>query len=285
MPSWNIHAAITKEILEHHNPLTLGITNTNHFTFGNLVPDIYVGYMVKDISHTHRYIQTHLTTPEHIPIPGAIEFWDTYIAPYIEKGGVESIVLGAWSHLETDAIFNRAVRRFNAAHDIQPGNETRIKKQADFHLFGNQLDMDVTIDADKNLMSAAENFSHYPIERSDVLSAIHAFEEAKRRSKTEPMTSSYLLLSRSFLTDTLQAAIHDVSNNLTEYAREVEAAGYPIGSPEQLSALKKNEIEACETLRPLMDIGPIPEMLFKDDEDRASIEYEIARMKDTGESL
>ncbi len=279
MPSWNIHAAITKKILESNDPERLGIYDTNAFKFGNLLPDVYVGYMVKDITHTLRYIQTHLTEPEHIPIPGADTFWNTFCDPYIASGGVSSMVLGAWSHLQTDAVFNKAVRAFNAAHNIAPGNETRIKKQADFHLFGNSLDIDIAINPTSHLLEEAAKFPHYAIDAPDVRAAIAAFKEAKRKSKTEPMTNNYLLLSRDFLNSTLQSATNVVTDHLKEYTHEVASFGWKIGSPLQISAAEKNLEESAAHDRPILDIGPAPEILFKDDRDRASIEYEIAHMK------
>lgn len=279
MPSWNIHAAITKKILESNKPKHLGIYDTNAFKFGNLLPDVYVGYMVKDITHTLRYIQTHLTEPEHIPIPGADTFWNTFCEPYITSGGVSCMILGAWAHLQTDAVFNKAVRAFNAAHDIAPGNETRIKKQADFHLFGNSLNMDISIDPTPRLLEEAAKFPHYAIDAPDVRAAIAAFEEAKRKSITEPMTNNYLLLSRDFLDSTLQNATNVVAERLKEYAHEVANFGWNVASPSQISAAEKNLEESAAHDRPILDIGPAPEILFKDDPDRASIEYEIAHMK------
>lgn len=279
MPSWNIHAAITKDILESTDPVSLGIYDANAFKFGNLIPDIYVGYMVKDISHTLRYIQTHLTKPEHIPIPGADAFWNTYIAPCVSSGGVNSMILGAWAHLQTDAVFNRAVRAFNASKGIIQGNETRIKKQADFHLYGNSLDMNISINPTPNLLKEAARFPHYAIDAHDVHAAIAAFEDAKRKSKTDPMTSDYLLLSQEFLDNTLNSASNQVLDHLKKYAHEVADASWSIGSHKQISAAEKNLEKSVLRDRPSLDIGPPPEVLFRDDQDRASIEYEIARFR------
>lgn len=282
MPSWNIHASLTKEILNENDPASIGIADVNNFKFGNLLPDVYVGYMVKDVSHTLRYIQTHFTNPEHIPIPGSDIFWETYIAPYMSKGGVDSLTLGTWAHLETDATFNRAVRAFNKEHGVEPGNETRIRKQADFHLFGNSLDMDITIEPTEHLFEAAQNFAQYPIKKGDVETSLKAFENVKAKSKAEPMTDRYLLLSRRFMDDTLNAARQNVEKGLATYTREVKAAGFALGSPEQKRAVAENVSDSLKRNRKPIDVGPKPEILFKDNEERASIEYEIARLKEKG---
>lgn len=282
MPSWNIHASLTKDVLRDAPPLSLGIVNVNDFKFGNFLPDVYVGYMVKDISHTLRYIQTHFTSPEHIPIPGADIFWNTFIAPYVDKGGIDSLTLGSWAHLETDATFNRAVRTFNKEHGVQPGNETRIRKQADFHLFGNSLDMDITIKPSETLFESAQLFAQYPLQKEDVLASIAAFEKFKKQSKAEPMTNRYLLLSKRFMEEAMQTARKNIEQKLRLYAADVEKAGFIMGNNAHLEAVRKNVGDSLKRNRKPIDVGPTPEILFKDDEQRASIEYEIARLKEKG---
>ena len=59
MPSWNIHTAHVERLLAEDAPSALGIRDVNAFLFGNLVPDIYVGYMVPDTSRTIAYQETH----------------------------------------------------------------------------------------------------------------------------------------------------------------------------------------------------------------------------------
>ncbi len=51
----------------------------NAFLFGNLIPDIYVGYMVPGVVRPVPYRVTHFAKPEHIPKPRAGEFFDAYV--------------------------------------------------------------------------------------------------------------------------------------------------------------------------------------------------------------
>ena len=81
MPSWNIHIAQTERLLERGGAVTRAVRDANAFLFGNLVPDIMVGYMVPGIDQPVPYRKTHFAAPEFIPKPREREFWDTYVAP------------------------------------------------------------------------------------------------------------------------------------------------------------------------------------------------------------
>ena len=81
MPSWNIHIAQTERLLERGGAVTRAVRDANAFLFGNLVPDIMVGYMVPGIDLPVPYRKTHFAAPEFIPKPREREFWDTYVAP------------------------------------------------------------------------------------------------------------------------------------------------------------------------------------------------------------
>lgn len=84
MPSWNIHTAHVQHLLNQGSPEEFGIKDANAFLFGNFVPDVYVGYMVKHPTGILPYTTTHLANPHAIPIPREQEFWDTYIEPKLE---------------------------------------------------------------------------------------------------------------------------------------------------------------------------------------------------------
>lgn len=81
MPSWNIHIAQTERLLDRRGVVAATVRDRNAFLFGNLVPDIFVGYMVPGIERPIPYRVTHFAKPEPIPKPREHEFWDTYVAP------------------------------------------------------------------------------------------------------------------------------------------------------------------------------------------------------------
>ena len=65
MPSWNIHIAHAEGLLAKDGPVARVVRDRNAFLFGNLIPDIYVGYMVPGIVHPIPYRVTHFAKPEH----------------------------------------------------------------------------------------------------------------------------------------------------------------------------------------------------------------------------
>ena len=62
MPSWNIHTAHVERLLREHGASELGIGDKDAFLMGNLLPDVYVGYMVPDATWRIDY---KLRPPHH----------------------------------------------------------------------------------------------------------------------------------------------------------------------------------------------------------------------------
>ena len=79
MPSWNIHIAHAERLLKGGGSVARAVRDGNAFLFGNLIPDIYVGYMVPGVVRPVPYRVTHFAKPEHIPKPRAGEFFDAYV--------------------------------------------------------------------------------------------------------------------------------------------------------------------------------------------------------------
>lgn len=92
MPSWNIHIAHAETLLAREGGLAASVCDRNAFLFGNVVPDIRVGYMVPGIADPLPYRIAHFAKPGHIPKPRAWEFWDTYIVPAFAGAAPSGIV-------------------------------------------------------------------------------------------------------------------------------------------------------------------------------------------------
>lgn len=88
MPSWNIHIAHAERLLKGGGSVARAVRDGNAFLFGNLIPDIYVGYMVPGVVRPVPYRVTHLAKPEHIPKPRAGEFFDAYVLPLARECGL-----------------------------------------------------------------------------------------------------------------------------------------------------------------------------------------------------
>lgn len=103
MPSWNIHIAHAEGLLAKDGPVARVVRDRNAFLFGNLIPDIYVGYMVPGIVHPIPYRVTHFAKPEHIPKPREAEFWAQYVAPMLSELGIANGRAGGGG-ISTDSV-------------------------------------------------------------------------------------------------------------------------------------------------------------------------------------
>lgn len=169
MPSWNIHTAHVERLLAAEDPAALGIRDVNAFLFGNLVPDVYVGYMVTELSHKIAYKDTHFADPGYVPEPRYWEFFERFVAPSAdEQGHVSDVALGAWTHLVADNVYNAHFNRLIARLGLEPGTEVRVRKQGDFDTFGRTLDIHMKPQVTDALLAQCAAFPQYPVEEPEV---------------------------------------------------------------------------------------------------------------------
>ena len=173
MPSWNIHAAHVERLLREEKTDALGIRDIGNFLFGNFLPDLYVGWMVPDVSHKLPYGMTHMAEAATIPVPQYQKFWDLYIEGK-SSSEVTDIVLGAWAHLVCDAGYNGATRHYIAEIGVKPGDRTRIRKQKDFELYGRTFFLERRVPLTPSLIDECAAFPQYPILAEDVERGVKA---------------------------------------------------------------------------------------------------------------
>ncbi len=210
MPSWNIHTAHVERLLREEGAQALGIKDTNAFLFGNVLPDVYVGYMVKNPSFRIDYKLTHLTYRDHIPLPRYQEFWDFYVKNPQGYGAscVTDVVRGAWCHLVCDCVYNTHARAFLEKVHMRAGEQARIKKQSDFALFGRTLDISMVPVPNESLFTQCDHFPMYQVDSQDVLAAISVCEKIvddnqRHHIKGEP---AYQMLTPEFFETARQEA-------------------------------------------------------------------------------
>lgn len=201
MPSWNIHIAEGEDILAGASELARAISDPNVFMFGCLVPDIYVGYMVPEIPRTIPYTLTHFSQPVPIPKPHEEEFWTRYVEPCLKSvpaGALRDVVLGAWAHLHADNVWNSRTNEYLDTIGGEPGEEFRIKKQADFDVFGRTLSLSWNPVASEALLAAAKSFPQYAIDARTAKSALEVARGFVERANGEPRHEAYRLLTDEF---------------------------------------------------------------------------------------
>ena len=217
MPSWNIHTAHVERLLREEGAEALGVTDVNAFLLGNLAPDIYVGYMVPDITYRIDYKLTHQALREHIPLPSYDEFWNFYVA---RQERVSDLVLGAWAHLATDHVYNAHTRRYLELIGVKPGEKARIGKQADFALFGRTLDISLVPHVDDALLDQCASFPPYTILERDARAAADAARRIVEKNQEEHVsgTPTYQLLSTEFFDTARQEAPDTIVRGLRAFA-------------------------------------------------------------------
>ena len=211
MPSWNIHIAHVERLLREKGARSLGIRDENAFLFGNVLPDVYVGYMVKHPSIRIDYKLTHLTMRDHIPIPRYQDFWDFYVVNPHGYGAdcVTDLVKGAWCHLVCDNVYNTHTRAFLRKVHLRAGETARIKKQGDFALFGRTLDISSVPEPDHELISQCRAFPMYRVVEPDISAACSVCENIVCENCASHIEGSpdYELLTPGFF-ETAQAEAH-----------------------------------------------------------------------------
>ena len=228
MPSWNIHTAHVERLFAERKPAELGIDDANTFLFGNFAPDIYVGFMVPNVSFRIDYCTTHLARISLIPVADADLFWNLYIAyrtPTSPSG--LSLVLGAWAHLVADRYYNGNFRRFWQTHDVPGGDEQRIRKQADFDLFGHYLGIHSRVQETSQLLQAAYDFKPYRILAEDVARSIIVADDIVRKASQPPAVCEYRLLDEQWLTSVFEACNERIIVWLEAY-QQLLAEGRPV---------------------------------------------------------
>lgn len=229
MPSWNIHTAHVERLLSVEQPSALGIRDVNAFLFGNLVPDVYVGYMVPDISHKIPYKDTHFADPNYVPEPRYWEFFERYVAPFADEWGhVSDVMLGAWSHLVADHVYNTRFNQLLVRLGLEPGTEIRVRKQGDFDTFGRTLDITLVPQATGELLAQCATFPQYAVEEPEVHATCHVMARIvasnAERHVSEP---TYSLLGADYFASVphevdalMRAGLHEYAAGRPDWGRQ-----------------------------------------------------------------
>ncbi|MGN0070865.1 MAG: hypothetical protein ACI361_03370 [Atopobiaceae bacterium] len=192
-----------ERLLSEEGADVLGIRNIGNFLFGNFLPDLYVGWMVPDVSHKLPYGTTHMAETAAIPVPQYQKFWDLYIEGK-DAHLVTDVVLGAWAHLVCDAGYNGATRRYIAEIGVKPGDTTRIRKQKDFELYGRTFFLERRVPLTDTLVEECAAFPQYPIEAEDVKKGVRAADVLLDGNNAHHLDEvpAYSLLTPEFFKET-----------------------------------------------------------------------------------
>ena len=251
MPSWNIHIAQTEKLLGRDGAVKDVVHDPDIFLFGNVVPDIFVGYML-EVDHIIRYTETHCAKSEPIPKPREWEFWDRFVVPAAYAAGLHAvssaieweegafasssapdsampatgsdsaardildITLGAWAHLLADNIWNTRVHEYLTAHGGVPNDSFRIKKQSDFDSWGKTFRISSIPRETPELVYAAEHFPQYTIAPNYTHDTIVVIHEIVRENGGNPVHAPYQLLTDEFFDNAFNEVLDTTERLLDE---------------------------------------------------------------------
>lgn len=99
MPNWGEHLLIANKILKKIK------TDENLFLFGNILPDVQDGYLVKDISNIQPHKTNHFDLNGENYNPNNKKEYEIFYEMYANKMD-NPIIMGYLSHLITDSLWN-----------------------------------------------------------------------------------------------------------------------------------------------------------------------------------
>lgn len=125
------------------------------------------------------------------------------------------MVLGTWTYLLADTIWNQRVSDFLDELGQKPSRDFRIKKQGDFDQFGKSLRIDAFPVATPRLLDAAAAFPQYAIDECSVLYTVAIAHEILRTNSLvgEP---EYRLLTSEFFAQTFNEVQRTAANLIRE---------------------------------------------------------------------
>ena len=161
------------------------------------------------VSRTHypaRYEGAEPPTRQGHPADAAIGSAD------IERS-LFDFMLGVWSHLVADNLWNTRVNEFLDARGGKPSEQFRIKKQGDFDWFGKTLPITSFPRDTPRLIAAAAAFPQYELDERTVLMTIGVAHEIVRENQGALDHPPYRLLTSEFFS-TVSAEVVETTDRL-----------------------------------------------------------------------
>lgn len=154
---------------------------------------------------------------EHAPAPAVqASPLDGQTASDVLSGSIFDLVLGAWSHLVADSIWNTRVNEYLDAIGGVPSEQFRIRKQGDFDAFGKTLPIELVPRPTPRLVATASAFPQYAIDERQVLMSVGVAHEIVRTNVAPAEPYRYRLLTDEFFDRTFTEVVEATDRLLVE---------------------------------------------------------------------
>lgn len=225
MPSWKIHAQVANKLNSKLNYYE----DKDKFLLGNILPDMYGGHVVKNVSKIIEYQVSHYR--EYTIINGGkfcLPDYETFKNVHLDDIQ-DPLILGYLVHLMTDYYFNKYTYTNKVLLDnsgevcgiktkrneiLECNRNTMIRiKQEDFNSFEKVLNIDnVSIAYTSNILDSLSKLKTFEVEQKDIIKVINYFNSLSA-SADNNVKVPLILYSKEMLNE----MIDDCVNFIFEY--------------------------------------------------------------------
>lgn len=226
MPSWPVHIKVAGKIADNLNIYD----EKNKFMIGNVLPDMYGGYIVKNVSKILEYEESHyremiIINGGKFYLPGYETFKNVHLEVLDDK-----LILGYFTHLMTDYYFNKYTYKNKFLIDdtgevkgiktkrgeiLNCGRKTAIRmKQEDFNSFSDMLDLDrYNFSYNSDIFNSLSKLKAFEVESEDIIKVINYLNSLNK--KEQGINKPLILFSKDELND----MVEECSNFIIEYIK------------------------------------------------------------------
>ena len=229
MPSWKIHLKVANNLKEKLNIYE----EKNKFMIGNVLPDIYLGHIIKNMSKNIEYEVTHYRIKAIIN-GGQFFLPDYEMFKNIHMENLsDPLILGYLVHLMTDYFFNKYTFTNSCLLDSH-GEVISIKtkkdeifncnrktmtkiKQEDFAAYAEMINLEkCNFSYTSDIFDSLEKLQTFKVEKEDMLKILN-YLNALTHSQNENIYKPLILFSK----EKLDSMIEECSEFILSYLNRI----------------------------------------------------------------